>query len=98
VAFVPLLQGIDHCSRIFFFSSFWLCAPVMPLGHYIIAKAAVIGIFAILIYTPYHKKMAKLAFSNIPKNLFFHKKYSLARYNCRIRLSSYKLDILQDFL
>jgi hypothetical protein len=41
VVFVLLLEGIDHCSDIFFLlcnSFFWLCASVMSLGNYIVAE------------------------------------------------------------
>jgi hypothetical protein len=40
---LSLLQGIDHCSGTFLFcissSVFWLCASVMPLGHFVIVEA-----------------------------------------------------------
>jgi hypothetical protein len=42
VVFGPLIQGLDHCSGTFFYVIlllFWLCASVVPLGHYVVAEA-----------------------------------------------------------
>jgi hypothetical protein len=43
VVFGPLIQGLDHCSGTFFYvillSFFWLCASIVPLGHYVVAEA-----------------------------------------------------------
>jgi hypothetical protein len=37
---------------------FWLCASVMLLGLVLLQRQGVIGIFAVLIYTPYKKKLS----------------------------------------
>jgi hypothetical protein len=61
VVFGPLVQGLDHCSGTFFyvilFSFFWLCASVVPLGHYVVAEAGCnwYHLVLILIYTLYLK-------------------------------------------
>jgi hypothetical protein len=43
VMLVLLLQGMNHSIGTFLFCNssffFWLCASVLPLGHYVIAEA-----------------------------------------------------------
>jgi 4-hydroxybenzoate polyprenyltransferase len=53
-----LLQEIYHCSETFFsvIPFFCMCAFVLPLGTAFL-QLSVIGIFLILIYTPYRKKI-----------------------------------------
>jgi hypothetical protein len=56
VVFVLLLEEIDHCSQTFvhvILLIFWLRASVMLVGTALLNGLSVIGIFLILIYTPY---------------------------------------------